>query len=509
MKRVEVPGMGIVEFPDGMSDDQIASAIQANMPKPQESGAQMLAKQTGPGEALAVAAGRGTDKILSGITQLYLKAKGDEKALSGLAQNEAEAAATYAPLKKERPFITGLGEAAPALAVPGAGSGYLGAMIAGAAPELLSYGTTGERLSKGAVGAAGGAIGRGVAGLLGTALKPAGIGVNPNREAMLAADRIGFKALAGQATQNPALLNIENYLARSPGSSGAMQAITRKNQGALNKAAASSIGQQADNLGPGVLKAAEDTIGSEFQRLQAVTAPRLGNDFVNALVTIEQNNAARGPFRDSAIDSLLGKALDLASQGNVSGKAYKEIRTELSNQATKAFKGGDATLGQAAKGVRAALDAAAEKSLSPADQAAWKVARDQWGSFKAITKGLVAEGGDVSAARVAQQLRAQPGFRTGGTSGPLTDVARIGEGIKSAINPNSGNLNQMMMYGNPITGVPLMAANAIGGAAYRHPVIQSYLRNGLLDIGPTGELVLKATGVPVGSSGLKSLLGVE
>lgn len=30
---IEVPGMGVVEFPDGMSDDQIASAIKANMPQ--------------------------------------------------------------------------------------------------------------------------------------------------------------------------------------------------------------------------------------------------------------------------------------------------------------------------------------------------------------------------------------------------------------------------------------------------------------------------------------------
>ena len=39
-QRIEVPGMGIVEFPDGMSDDQIASAIKANMQpqKPRELG---------------------------------------------------------------------------------------------------------------------------------------------------------------------------------------------------------------------------------------------------------------------------------------------------------------------------------------------------------------------------------------------------------------------------------------------------------------------------------------
>jgi len=33
-QRIDVPGMGIVEFPDGMNDDQIASAIKQNMPQP-------------------------------------------------------------------------------------------------------------------------------------------------------------------------------------------------------------------------------------------------------------------------------------------------------------------------------------------------------------------------------------------------------------------------------------------------------------------------------------------
>jgi hypothetical protein len=33
-QRIDVPGMGIVEFPDGMSDDDMAAAIQRNMPAP-------------------------------------------------------------------------------------------------------------------------------------------------------------------------------------------------------------------------------------------------------------------------------------------------------------------------------------------------------------------------------------------------------------------------------------------------------------------------------------------
>jgi hypothetical protein len=503
-QQIEVPGFGVVEFPDGMNDAQITAAIRKNTPKPVESGAQALAKQTGPGEAFMVSAGHKTDQILNGLTQAYLSARGENSALGGLAKNVASGDEAYSPLAQERPFSTAFGSALPSMAVPGAGAGYTGAAMAGALPELLSYGSAGERATRGGIGAAGGVVGRALGGLLSSILKPTGAGTTVSKDAMDAASRIGYRPMAGQATQNPALLNVENYLARTPGSSGTMQAINQGNTEAVNRAAAASVGQRGTELSPALLGAAENTIGAEFQRLQAVTAPKLGNDFADTLLKIETQNAARGPFRDPQIDGLLNKGLDLAAQGNLSGKAYKEIRSELSNQATKAFKSGDSTLGQALKGVRGALDDAAEQSLSAEDQSAWRLAREQWGNWKTLTKGLVAEGGDVSPARVAAQLRGQgPAFRTG-AQGQLADIGRIGEGFKGALNPNSGNLMQAGTWG-PLT-VP---ANFLAAKAYTSPVVQSYLRNGLLDIGKNGELVVKATGVPVGVAGLKSLLGAE
>jgi hypothetical protein len=477
------------------------------MPAPvQPSGAESLAKETGPIEAMMVAGGKKTSDILNGITQAYLGARGETKALEGLATNVAGENKTYAPLAAERPYSTGFGSALPSLAVPGAGASLGMAAVAGAVPDLLSYGNAQERATKGAVGAAGGMAGYGLGNLLSRVLKPAGVGVNTNQAAMDAAERIGFKPLAGQATQNPMLLNVENYLARNPGSSGTMQAINRGNQEAVNAAANASIGQTGKDVSSAVLNAGEKTIGAEFQRLQAVTSPTLGDDFLNSLVNIEASNAAKGSFRNPKIDKAVQKALDLAAENNLSGQAYKEIRSELSAQANSAFtsKGG-ATLGQALKTIRNSLDKAAEESLAPADQLAWKVAREQWANWKTITKGLVAEGGDVSPARVAAQLRGQgPAFRTGTTQGPLADVGRIGEGIKGALNPNSGNLLQAGTWG-PVT-VP---ANFIAAKAYTSPIIQQYLRNGLLDLGPNGETLLGSIGIPFGVDATKGLLGAQ
>lgn len=57
--RVEVPGQGIVEFPDGMTDDQIANAIKSNQPK----------QETGTLKNLALGALRGVGGIGASLAQ--------------------------------------------------------------------------------------------------------------------------------------------------------------------------------------------------------------------------------------------------------------------------------------------------------------------------------------------------------------------------------------------------------------------------------------------------------
>lgn len=44
-QQIEVPGMGVVEFPDGMSDDQISAAIKQNMPQQPTSGSRGIMDQ--------------------------------------------------------------------------------------------------------------------------------------------------------------------------------------------------------------------------------------------------------------------------------------------------------------------------------------------------------------------------------------------------------------------------------------------------------------------------------
>lgn len=475
--------------------------------------AESAADEVGMGEAALIAAGRGTDKIVQGVRQAYNWAVGDEATLAKMKADEADKDRLFAPLAEKYPVVTKVGELAPAITTGmlTGGTSLLGGAAAAAAPSLISYGTAEERLKRGAVdavgGAAGVALGRGVARLL----KPSGVGTQAVSDTVTdAASRLGYKPTPAQITQNPAMAGFENYLARSPGSSGRMQAITEANQAALNRAAARAMGETADTLDEGVFAAAQNRIGGEFSRLGQVTKPDLQQGFLNALVKVDADNAARGSFANSKVDSLIDKGLDLAAQNKLSGTAYKEVRTELSNQAQAAFKSGDATVGQAYKQIVAALDDAAKGSLSKADQKAWDAARQQWAAFKTLTKGNVAEAGNVSAARVASAVRARgPQLRTGAASGELADIARIGEAFKSVPNPTSGQLTQQMLYGNPITGVPMLLANKAAAAAYMSPIGQRYFTRGLLDVGEVGQGLLGRAGMVTGIPAARGLLGVE
>lgn len=512
-QMIEVPGWGAVEFPDDMSDDQIVSAIKSNMATAPQPQATPEPEVPGVASTMLIGAGRGVDQLVKGTQQLYHKATGNTEALQKLAKEVADDDAIYSKLKAARPVATSFGEMAPSV-VLGIGSGGVtlpavmarGAVMS-AAPEALRYGTTEERIARGAVGGAGGALGAGAGWGLGRLLQPAGkaIKTGVSDEAIEAAQRIGYKPTPGQSTNSPSLLALENNWLRKSGSGSVMERIYKQQQDALNTAAARSMGESADNLGPQVMARAQDRIGSEFQRLQDMTHPQLDADFLNTLVKVDSSNAAKGAFSSKKVDNLVNKGLSLAEQGQLSGKAYKEIRTELSNQASRSYKAGDATTGQAFKDLRNALDSAAESSLTGANSKSWADARRQWGAFKTLAKSNVAEGGDVSAARVAAELRrAGSGFRTGRTKGDLADIGRIGEGFKPLPNPTSGQL----AAGGPLDFL-FSAGRGAAASAYMSPLGQKYMTKGLLDLGPTGHLAVSRGAGLLGAPYAQGLLGVK
>jgi len=154
----------------GATDDakMLANAIIAlksqSTPKATAEPQKPAFEDPGVGQSMLIGAGRTFDRIGKGMQQLYYGARGDEKALTALADSAKEDDRVYKPLQEARPFATGIGEAVPSMVLPGGGAatfiGNAGRMAAaGAIPAALEYGSAGDRMQKGAIaGAAGAAL---------------------------------------------------------------------------------------------------------------------------------------------------------------------------------------------------------------------------------------------------------------------------------------------------------------------------------------------------------------
>lgn len=144
-----------------LSDDGLR--MISKQAKPQEQAAPEIPfEDPGLGKTLLISAGRTFDRVGKGAQQMYYSATGDDKALADLKDRAAADDAAYAPLKKARPFATGVGESLPSMAIPGGGAATLWGNVArigaaGAIPGMLEYGSIEDRLKRGAAGAAAGA----------------------------------------------------------------------------------------------------------------------------------------------------------------------------------------------------------------------------------------------------------------------------------------------------------------------------------------------------------------
>lgn len=146
--RVNVPGVGEVEFPDTMSNADIARAIerdilpqQKSQAAPQKSGAEMALEGESPLERLRINLGAGIDSGIKGAQQLG--------ALVGIGKgpSEAEIQEKRALDKAAADSVVGggamqaAGEIAPTLAIPGSGFVKAGQLAMRAAPTAARLGT--------------------------------------------------------------------------------------------------------------------------------------------------------------------------------------------------------------------------------------------------------------------------------------------------------------------------------------------------------------------------------
>lgn len=451
-----------------------------------------LAQETGDAKAGLIGAGRMSDRIFEGLKQSGLgigaifaealperlkRAAQEEitKRLQSQGERMASDTAAYKPLEEAHPVSTALGEAAPLMAAPmlrvAQGAGMGATMTNGAAsaalPAAMEYGTPGERGSRSALAGAGGVAGaalfKGAEKIASKAMKPVEKVTSESLdEAIAAAQRLGITLTPGQMTGNKALQLVEARLAKTPGSSGAMQQFSQGNDRAMNRAAARAMGETADEISPEVFARASQRIGGEFDRLSSGKTVALGQDFSEALQLLKANQANLGEFADPQVNALIARGMDLAARGDVDGKVYQSVRSSLGKKANDAFKSGNSELGQALKTVRGALDDAATSTMTGAEREAWETARKQWAALRTLEKGNVVEAGKVAPGRLKEALRTSrpKDYKEGRLEGDLADIAKYAEHFKPL--PDSGT-SQNLLVQWILTGInPVMGATAVG-----------------------------------------------
>lgn len=421
----------------------------------------------------------GTQKFLAGTGKAMTDlARGAGQLFGVVSQKEIDDAKKLdEPLMKTGAGIAGnvLGNVAtalPAMFVPGANT-VLGAGVVGGLHGALQPVPTGDdRLNNAGLGLIAGSAGQGLANAIGRAVQPVRSTLT-GQDATLANKARAFMPLnAAQETGSKPLRWIDSALDNLPFTADKQAAQKLAQREAWQRQLLGQVGESADSATPDVLNAAYTRLGKQFNDISSRNTVTLGNDFLNTIAKID---AAKTPF-SNGVDSVVEKALDLASKGSLSGREYQNVRTSLTNAAKGAW-GQNPELGQALKSLRGALDDAADASISSADRAAWNETRKQYQAYKTIEKATDPANGSISPKKLINELaRVNPqGMKLGRGNQEMADLARIGKQFVADTLPDSGTAQRswyMQALQNPTAGLGGVLGflqggpiGAVGGAA--------------------------------------------
>ena len=515
-----------VTAPDGATHDEVIAYAKKNIPAAPAPSAGV--EDPGALGAAIIGAGRGTDKLAAGLRQLTRNVFGDKavSAVEGVgrvlgmadgSQLEAQQAGAddvYAKLAEKRPVATTIGELAPAAAMTATAAGPAAMIAASSLPGLMEYGTTEERLTRGAMGAAGGAAGAALGKVAGRILQPTRqTASRVSSDAIGAAERLGYKPTAGQVSGSRALQILEQQTAKNPVGSFVGQKFNAGNQTAINRAAARAMGESADLIDESVMGNAATRLGAGFDAAFAGKDIPINNSFKAFANSLNKSAGMAGEFADAEVKNLAGRVAAVAERGSISGEEYQAMRSALNTIKRQAAASSNGSLKYAATGTIKALDDAAADVVPAAEMEAFKRLNAQYAAMKTLHKTGTVKGGNVDPAVVRSALQSadKSAFARGGIPGELADIARIGNAFRPL--PDSGTaantVTQVLLSGGAgLMGPEALAASLIAPAAIGKGLFsdagRKYLTSGLLNVSPELERLLVAAGATPGG-----LLGLQ
>lgn len=495
---VEVPGMGEVEFPDGMSDADISAAIRQNLAQTQSASAPVTAGQrasagmAGFNSAMAGLAGLPVDtaanvvdlaKAGGGVAYHELTGKNIPSWLgitpraqvpgSGewfRSDNGAPRPAYAIPRPEDRAsrYLAAAGAAGPmALAANPTTAGEVGmALTSNLAGNLAAQGTadltrnmspTTQVLATASANMLATAVPGMIAARIAQPMQPR---LTPGQQETIAtADANDILIDAATRTGSTFLRRMRNLASDNPFTAGGQREFTNTQREALNRAFLRTIGEDAPRATSDVMGRANDRIGQVMddvaQRNPVQLDRQLANDILQVQRTAERTipDSMRGPIERNLAD--IEEAAQ-ANNGILPGPIYQRVRSNLQTLSQ------DPKVSPVARDLREALDDALGRSIrNPDDGPALTQARLQWRNMRTIESAISKDNeGNISPAIVANTLGTKGmGNRNRSVYGRgdqgLPELARAGKSILDQ-DPNSGTPSRL-------TG--LSAPAMLGGAA--------------------------------------------
>lgn len=286
---------------------------------------------------------------------------------------------------------------------------------------------------------------------------------DPARQRLVdALQREGVTSLtAGQRTGSKALGYAESALSDAIGSGGGAQRIQQEGQRQFTEAAMRRAGAGPEAT-PEVLFNNNQRLGNQFQQLSARNNLNPDNQFITDL-TAAVRNYRRVPDSQQRqmVQGYVDDIIDHVNAGSMPGPQYQEMRSRLSRQ-SNSLRQSDPTLSEALRDMRNALDNAMGRSISPADQAAWQLARQQYGAQKTIEKAASRAGeataeGQIVPANLRNAVAAGNRGAYARGQGDFSELARAGSGVMAPL-PQSGT--------GPRVAISALASMLGGGAGF-------------------------------------------
>lgn len=405
---------------------------------------------------------------------------GERKSLGSAMQKTVEGVTGdfYKPQTTAGKFAETAGEFIPgAMALPanGVGSMASNAVKYGVVPGLASE-AAGQALKDTKYEWAGR-----LAGALGGSLLPGAakaatsrvispLPMDPARASMVATlEREGVPLTAGQITGSKPLQWAESTLGDLPLAGGKAADLQRAQQQAFTDAALKRAGGSGMAT-PDNMAAIKDSLGQRFgdlasrntAQIDAQAAKQIGDSVADYVKLVPPAN--RAPGVGGTVDDIL--QLARSNGGAIPGDMYQAMRSRFGN-ISNSNRMNDPQLADVYRGFRDSLDGAMNRSISPADAAAWQEVRKQYGNMKSLEKaaggaGAATAEGNISPAQLRTAVAS--GNNRGAYArgqGDLAELTRAGIGVMSPL-PNSGTAPRQWMQ-NAAATLPAIVGGASGG----------------------------------------------